>query len=127
QGNRIGTNAGGSRAVPNQFWGVAIFGAVKNLVGGTGPGEGNLISGNGHDAVGLLGDGNVVQGNFIGLNLAGNAAIPNFWGVFIHSGARNNLVGGTAPGASNVISGNTGSGLLDGYASHGVLIAEAGT
>lgn len=122
QGNRIGTNAGGSRAVPNQLWGVAIFGAANNLVGGTAPGEGNLISGNGHDAVGLLGDANLVQGNVLGLNVAGNAAIPNFWGVFIHGG-RNNLVGGTAPGAGNVISGNTGAGLLDGLTSHGVLIA----
>lgn len=127
QGNRIGTNVDGSRAVANGFWGVAIFGATKNLVGGTGPGEGNLISGNGHDAVGLLGDGNVVQGNVLGLNLAGDAAIPNFWGVFIHGGARNNFVGGTAPGAGNVISGNNGSGLLDGQTSHGVLLAEPGT
>ncbi|BCS31019.1 hypothetical protein TBR22_A02180 [Luteitalea sp. TBR-22] len=45
QGNFIGTTADGTGAVPN-FHGIILNGSTSTLVGGTGPGEGNLISGN---------------------------------------------------------------------------------
>ena len=53
------------------------------------------------------GSGNVVQGNFIGTNPAGTAAIGTAsWQISSVTGFTNNLIGGTAPGAGNLISGN---------------------
>jgi hypothetical protein len=51
--------------------------------------------------------GNLVQGNYIGLNAAGTAALPGlgFDGVVFALNFTNNTVGGTTPSARNVISG----------------------
>ena len=52
--------------------------------------------------------GNRIQGNYIGLNAAGTGAVPNTsHGVQLAGQTTNDLVGGTAAGAGNVISGNT--------------------
>ncbi len=47
----------------------------------------------------------LVQGNYIGLDPTGTSAEPNLYGVFVND-AMNNMIGGTAPGAGNVIAGN---------------------
>jgi hypothetical protein len=109
-GNYIGVNPAGSAAIGNQSAGIDIFsGATANYIGGDVPGAGNVISGNGLQGVLLQyagTSGNFVQGNFIGLNAAGNAAISNAWsGVEINNGATGNLIGGYG-GARNFISGN---------------------
>src|SRR6185369_14880869 len=54
-----------------------------------------------------------IQGNIIGLNAAGTAAIPNGTGVRIID-ASNTLIGGTVPGARNIISGNFRAVTIDG-------------
>ena len=53
----------------------------------------------------------VIQGNLIGTNKEGNAAIGNDTGIRVDSGSVNNTIGGTAAGQGNVISGN-GDGIL---------------
>ncbi len=59
---------------------------------------------------------NVVQGNLIGTNASGTAALANGGsGVDLYSGAQSNLVGGTSAGAVNVISGNANTGVFVGY------------
>ena len=112
-GNRVGTNAAGTAAVGNGLGGVEIF-ASAITVGGTAAGAGNLISGN---PVGVSVGGTAanvgVQGNLIGTNAAGTAAVPNAQGVVVSAGASNVLVGGTATGAGNVISGNSNGGVVD--------------
>jgi parallel beta-helix repeat protein len=123
QGNLIGLNAAGAMAIPNGEAGVGIYtGAQSNLIGGTSVSARNIISGNGEQgvAVGNPGtSGNTIQGNYIGVNPAGTAAVSNTWaGVNFFDGAVSNLVGGVLPGAGNVISGN---GI------QGVLIQDAGT
>src|SRR5205823_1641305 len=56
------------------------------------------------------GSGNVVQGNYIGTDASGTAALGNRGdGVIIWDS--NNVVGGTAAGARNVISANGGDGV----------------
>src|SRR5438034_3380770 len=56
--------------------------------------------------------GNVVQGNFIGTNAAGDAPVPNgFFGLIVASPTSGTLIGGTVAGAGNVISGNAFGGL----------------
>jgi streptogramin lyase len=112
EGNFIGTNAAGTAALGNAN-GVVIA-STSNTVGGTTAGAGNLISGNGTNGVELDGNGNLVQGNFIGTNLAGNAGMGNQAGV-LNTGAGNTVGGttgtigplGSAAFAGNVIDANT--------------------
>ena len=55
------------------------------------------------------GGGNVIEGNYIGLNATGTAALPNNQGVAVFSAG--NRVGGSTVAARNIISGNTTSGV----------------
>jgi hypothetical protein len=121
RGNFIGTDAGGAAPQGNAIVGVALVNARNNTLGGTQPGEGNVISGNTGAGVQLLGGGtqeNVLQGNFIGTRRAGVAGLANNGGIVIESGGSRNTIGGTSPGAGNVISGNSGN---------GIAIADAGS
>jgi hypothetical protein len=119
EGNRIGTTADGTAAVPNRLNGVFVWdGASDNTIGGTAPGAGNLISGNGGNGIEITDQGadNVVAGNRIGTTADGTAALPNNGpaGIYIHKGSSNNTVGGTATGAGNVIAYNHGVGVIIG-------------
>jgi len=113
QGNLIGTNAAGTAALPNNEGVVIEYGANSNTIGGTAAGAGNTISGNTNSGVRISHNltGTLVEGNFIGTNPAGTAALPNAIGVNISNGPSNNTIGGTAAGAGNIISGNTSYGV----------------
>jgi hypothetical protein len=114
RGNFIGTDETGTLDLGNASNGVIASAANDNSIGGPTPADRNVISGNGTNGVRLRSGatGNLVQGNFIGLNGAGNAALPNGDdGVEINDGAAGNTVGGAVPGARNVISGNTANGV----------------
>ncbi len=110
-GDYIGTNAGGAGPLPNIQDGVLIdSGASGNTVGGTAPGSGNLISGNDQNGVHIrdtTSTGNVVQGNLIGTDVTGSLTITGNAndGVLIEI-APGNTIGGSAPSARNIISGN---------------------
>lgn len=120
QGNYIGTDVTGNVALNNPRWGIAI-GSASNIIGGATPGARNVISGN---TVGIQFGGfttgsvsaNVVQGNYIGLNQAGTAPIPNTGdGIRLEAAApnlsANNIIGGIASGAGNTIAFNGASGI----------------
>jgi hypothetical protein len=107
-GNRIGTDGTGTQAVPNET-GVLILNARADVIGATTPGSGNLISGNTVAGVAIDGSDSLVLGNFIGTDISGTAALPNGTGIGI--AASDNTIGGTDPGAGNLISGNTGYGI----------------
>ena len=53
-----------------------------------------------------------VQGNFIGADTSGNAALANGTGIELENGADGNTIGGATTGEGNVISGNTGPGIV---------------
>ena len=79
-GNFVGTDATGTAAVPNTRDGVRIDESSNNVVGGTEPGAGNLISGNRACGLWLTGTGtteSLVQGNFIGTDVTGTLALGN--------------------------------------------------
>lgn len=105
-GNYIGTDPGGTTSMGNTQ-GVRVLGPA-NRVGGPLSGEGNVISGN-ERGLSVESDGSIVEGNLIGLNAAGTAVLGNA-GTALAIGGPNNQIGGTDPGAANVISGN-GSGI----------------
>ena len=113
-GNFIGTSASGTAKIPNARNGVQIDGAAMNRIGGLKAGERNVISGNARDGVLIVNAGaqlNVVQGNFIGTNAAGTGALGNGWyGVEISR--PDNVVGGAATGAGNVVSANGYGGIV---------------
>jgi hypothetical protein len=109
QGNYIGTNAAGTAALENLsgVW-VGYGAAAHNSIGGTAPGAGNLISGNSVGVNLSVGaNNNLIQGNYIGTNSSGTAALGNSYGVFLQIYTSSNLIGGTAPSSRNIISGNS--------------------
>jgi titin len=118
QGNYLGTNVAGDARLPNGAAGMHIFQASNNTVGGTDPGDRNVISGNHGDGVFIVGfrltpgvmehpaQGNVVQNNYIGTNAQGKAALGNVSVGVDLIAADSNTVGGTTASARNVISGN---------------------
>ena len=110
QGNLVGTNALGSGAVGNADSGVLLENdSNNNLVGGTTAAARNVLSGNLLRGVHLSGGSsdNLVEGNLIGTNAAGKAAIGNLdSGVLIDTNSDNNTIGGTTAGAANTIAGN---------------------
>jgi hypothetical protein len=110
--NYIGLDPTGTVAIPNAFSGVSIFGgAQSNIIGSTG--SGNVISGNLNQGMTVSDSGtktNQVLSNYIGLNAAGTAAIPNQWsGIDIFNAATSNIIGDVGKG--NVISGNGNYGM----------------
>jgi titin len=107
QGNYLGTDVTGTRRMGNSI-GVLIEGS-NNQIGGTTAAERNLISGNDQGVSIWSGSNNVMLGNYIGTDVTGTASLGNFVGLDI--GGSNNLIGGTAAGARNVISGNQDAGL----------------
>jgi hypothetical protein len=111
RGNYIGTNSAGNAAIVNAFGGTNNNAGIELNGGGGALVEGNLVSGNafGIDFSGVAGQ-DTLRGNTIGLNAAGNAAIPNGIGIHMASTA-NSTIGGTTPADRNVISGNTQYGI----------------
>jgi parallel beta-helix repeat protein len=111
QGNYIGLNADGTAVLGKASYGIENRGP-GTLIGGTTPGAGNVIGGfsTGISTFGYFNNGSVIQGNFIGTNPQGTTALPNSWGINVSG--EGVLVGGTAAGAGNLVSGNTGYGII---------------
>ncbi|HYB96381.1 MAG TPA: Ig-like domain-containing protein, partial [Vicinamibacterales bacterium] len=133
EGNFIGTNAGGTTAVPNGAAPVApstspsgvgvASRSPNNFIGTEGPAGRNLISGNLATGVrvergssGSNGAGTVIVNNLIGTNATGNGAMPNgqlspLRGEGVLVTVPNVTIGGTSAASRNVISGNNGHGI----------------
>lgn len=116
QGNYIGTDAFGTIPLGAGF-GIAIHSSY-NQIGGTGKGQGNVISANIYGGIAIAGTSaevarsNVVEGNFIGTDAAGSTPLGNgIAGVLIQANADNNRIGGLETESRNVISGNEGAGV----------------
>src|SRR3954462_9356186 len=75
--NLVGTNAAGSAPIANTGTGAIRTNDDEGLAIGDAQGHGNLISGNASYGLYLFGGHHTVQGNNIGTDLAGTAAIPN--------------------------------------------------
>jgi parallel beta-helix repeat protein len=111
-----GNNVIAGNFITSTVNGVFIDNASNNTIGGAGPAARNLCAANG-SGIAIWGNGagatgNQVQGNYIGTDgnqLLANGSSP-YTGVFIFM-ASYNTVGGTAAGATNVIS-TLGNGIL---------------
>jgi CSLREA domain-containing protein len=105
-GNWIGLAADGTTIAGVADDGiVANEGADANLIGGPGPNDGNVISGNASDGILLWSDDNVVQGNLLGTDVTGLLARGNGdEGLDLNTAADTVVL-------DNVISGNSGDGV----------------
>ena len=114
QGNYIGVDVTGIKALPNNGVGVRIAGPTNNTIGGTVSGAGNVISANNGDGIDFTvgpADGTVVQGNFIGTDSGGLLNLGNA-GTGIVVWTNNITIGGTSAAAGNIIAYNKGN-VLD--------------
>lgn len=108
---------GNNNQVNNNFFGITFSGSLQpcgtgiiisgdyNSIGKNEPNASNIFCGN--SIAGIIigyGEGNIVEGNYIGTNLDQQAGLGNAIGVMINSD--NNLIGGSGAFSSNIISGN---------------------
>jgi hypothetical protein len=114
RGNLIGTSADGTADLGNR-WGIFNSGAPSTVIGGTLPGEGNVISGSAIDGIAVTLEGATgvrIEGNRIGTSADGMASIPNTQnGISVRFAASATIGGGTGVETRNLISGNIGTGI----------------
>jgi len=119
-GNRIGTDVTGTLDLGNAHGGIDVWGAIgANFgIGGEGPGEGNVISGNDGPGISIRDGTNIwIHGNRIGLDAGGSNALANAGhGIIVGGAARHVRIGADSVPGRNVIAGNAG---------HGILVAAA--
>jgi len=112
EGNLIGLAFGGNSALANAESGVWIHND-SNVIGGSDPAAGNIISGNLSSGILIQPSGSssvqnvLIQGNYIGTNAAGSAAVGNAGGIYVAVAGQ--VINSTISG--NLISGNTYDGI----------------
>ncbi|MCE9527805.1 MAG: hypothetical protein K8R36_17315, partial [Planctomycetales bacterium] len=117
-GNFIGTDAGGlTYQAGDTMAAIGITTGSNNVIGGPAPADRNVITSSGSGLTAMIdigqGTGNVIQGNYIGVNKNGDAPLQPPGGINAISingqFSGGNTIGGLAPGEGNVILGtNTG-------------------
>lgn len=113
EGNLLGVDAEGIADRANEDIDVYIYESADNLIGGTVLAARNVVAGNCASACIAVefSDGasdNRFQGNYIGTDVTGTLDLNAISSGIFLGGGPNTVVGGTDPGASNVISGNGG-------------------
>lgn len=103
-GNRIGTDASGTFALPNAMEGVYIESGKSNLIGGASLGSGNLVSGNATRGIFITNSAwNILQGNWVGTQADGESPLGNmFHNLELENNALDNVIGGSGRAANTV-------------------------
>jgi hypothetical protein len=137
QGNLIGTDVTGQSARPNGVgisigWGSSGLGQIDAEIGGTNPGDRNVISGNLGEGIALWTEPSVyIRGNYLGVAADGTTPMPNnsgpvpdvdngpladempgFGNIVIRNYASDNTIGGLQPGEGNVIANSPKAGIV---------------
>ena len=124
------TNSGGE-----QPCGIFISnGANRNVIGGSGPSDRNIISGPiSSGGISIAHEGtsfNTIVGNYFGTDITGTKALSfGNTGITIGDKATFNTIGGNAPGEGNLICGNNGDndyavGIFDPGTQHNTIIGN---
>ena len=101
----FGTNAAGTAALGNAFFGLMVTGDHA-MIGGHIPAYRNIISGNGFMGLALNSAvGDTVMNNYIGTDVSGTIAIPNAQYGLETGGAKQAVID------NNLVSGNGGFGI----------------
>ena len=113
-GNYIGTDQTGTKPLANSGSGVSVDDASGVTIGGAAQGMGNVISANAQAGISIAGTDTtdvVILGNLVGTDETGKTALGNgTFGVLV-SGTPGVIIGGTATGDGNIISGNSTAGI----------------
>ncbi|NSW45807.1 MAG: T9SS type A sorting domain-containing protein [Bacteroidales bacterium] len=107
-GNKIGCDFNGTHPIPNEN-GITADSSSNNVIGGLLSSERNIISGNSQSGILITGrtsTNNIVQGNYIGIDVTGTAKLSNLYGITVTK-AYGNIIG-----RNNIISGNIDIGVL---------------
>ena len=117
QGNYLGVNAAGTasmQAGPGTE-GVTLFASTSNTIGGVRQVGGNVIVTTDRGIfIGAVANNTTIQGNLIGTNATGTAGLGAGTGIETNNAPLNGVIGGSAAGLGNVISGlATGIILID--------------
>jgi CSLREA domain-containing protein len=120
EGNFLNTDPSGSTLLGGHYAVVRLSGS-GNVLGGTAPAARNVIAagaGSGSHTVQIGGNGNVVQGNYIGVDATGTVPLEpdngsDGIGLGALGAASNTVIGGDVAGAGNVINA-TGTALVIG-------------
>jgi CSLREA domain-containing protein len=108
QGNIVGMDATGMAALGNGSTQAIYAEGSGEVIGGTPSNVRNYIGGH-YIGVHLAGSGTVVQGNYIGTDVTGNAPVGNVIGISVAGDG--NWIGGTNAGEGNVIAASTVDGV----------------
>ncbi|MEO8457807.1 MAG: CSLREA domain-containing protein [Chloroflexota bacterium] len=107
--NFIGVDVVGQSPVGN-FYGIETFESHAHIGGSTPEGR-NIISGNTAAGVRVAGGaGAIIQGNYIGTNTDGSAAVSGSGSGIMLAGGIGVIIGGSQAGEGNLISGANGFG-----------------
>jgi len=114
-GNRIGTDASGTSAIPNGQCGISVGfgGSAFNRIGGPRPEERNLVSGNLKGMCVQWGN-TIIRGNFIGTDVTGRNAVGNAYSGVALGGGRS-MFGGATAQEGNVIAASGLGAASDNY------------
>jgi len=115
EGNYFGTTPDGS-ALEGGIFGpnILVVSGTGTRIGGTVAAARNVISGSSQGIRLDGGSGTLIQGNYIGTDATGTVDLgPNGPGIRTLTAAVDGTIGGAAPGAGNVISGNSTGIQLD--------------
>jgi hypothetical protein len=138
-GNYIGTDSNGAlpagvTTLGNKLNGIVLDGgATTNTIGLAANNQGNIISGNGQDAVKGNSNGsginltdtsnNVIQANYVGVDANGKPMGNQNDGIYIGFKAIGTLIGGPMAADGNVISAN--GAVVNGKGGYGIRIDAA--
>ena len=109
RGNKVGTDATGTTALPNDVGLMLAADAKDNVIGGDAPEDRNLFSGNLYAGIEVTDAGtenNRIAGNFIGVNATGNQPLPNGNGIIVSALVKHLDID------RNIISANSGFGVV---------------
>jgi len=111
-GNYIGCNYNATESNGNTHGIYILSGPHNNIIGGNTPVARNILSGNNHTGMRVVNASyNTIQGNYVGLNRTGTAALHNYDGISIEGISQYNLIGGYTPEERNYVSGNMNYGI----------------
>jgi parallel beta-helix repeat protein len=112
KGNLIGTDITGTVAIPNAT-GISCTDVSTAIIGGSGPGERNIVSGNYEYGI-SVGGRSIIKGNYVGVTANGTAPLGNgsnytaFMSTIsgIHCTGKGHMIGGPGINEGNTVSNN---------------------
>ncbi len=123
KGNLIGTGTDGISKYGNGQYGINDdWSSLQTQIGGSAPGEGNVISGNGSDGIYNYGV-SFIYGNFIGTDESGLLDLGNGgYGIQVRCSA---VIGGRSAGEGNIIAYNALTGAGSHYTNDAMVVGNS--